>query len=276
MAQPGRDMTPLHPDWLVPDWPAPARVRAVFTTRNGGVSKPPFDSMNLGRPSGDDVAAVDVNRGRLQTALGVQPIYLSQVHGVTTVELREFSEPGVLEADACTSATEGVVCTIRVADCLPVLFTDRGGRVVGAAHAGWRGLAHGVLESCFAQYAGLLPQTDPADATVAGNTLAWLGPCIGPQAFEVGPEVREIFVAHDAAAAACFVPQAHGKCLADLTALARLRLQHLGITHIYGNDGGTAWCTVNNPLRFFSHRRDNLALGGSGRMAACIWLDHSV
>ncbi len=268
-------MTLLHPDWLVPDWPAPARVRAVFTTRNGGVSKPPFDSMNLGRPSGDDVAAVDVNRGRLQDALGLQPIYLSQVHGVASVELREFAEPGVLEADACTSSTPGVVCTIRVADCLPVLFTDRDGRVVGAAHAGWRGLVQGVLESCFAQYAGLLRQADRSVDSVAANTLAWLGPCIGPQAFEVGAQVREAFVAHDAAASDCFVAQGQGKWLADLAALARQRLQRLGIAHIHGNDSAAAWCTVNNPSRFFSHRRDNLVLGGSGRMAACIWLDRA-
>jgi len=268
-------MTLLHPDWLVPDWPAPSRVRAVFTTRNGGVSKPPFDSMNLGRPSGDDVPAVDVNRGRLQDALGLQPVYLSQVHGVASLELREFAEPGVLVADACTSGTPGVVCTIRVADCLPVLFTDRDGLAVGAAHAGWRGLAQGVLESCFAQYAGLLPHAHPSDGTVATNTLAWLGPCIGPQAFEVGPEVREAFVVQDAAAAGCFRAHANGKWLADLASLARQRLQRLGITQIHGNDSGVHWCTVKNPLRFFSHRRDHLLLGGSGRMAACIWLDRA-
>ena len=268
-------MTALHPDWLVPDWPAPSRVRAVFTTRNGGVSMPPFDSMNLGRPSGDDASAVDANRARLQAALAGQPIYLSQVHGVASVELREFAEPGVLEADACTSRAPGVVCTIRVADCLPVLFAAGDGHAVGAAHAGWRGLAQGVLESCFEQYASLHPQANSSDGMVARNTLAWLGPCIGPQAFEVGPEVREAFVAHDAAAACCFVPQAHGKWLADLAGLARQRLRRLGITQIYGNDGGAAWCTANNPLQFFSHRRDNLVLGGSGRMAACIWLDRA-
>ncbi len=266
-------MTALHPDWLVPDWPAPSRVRALFTTRNGGVSKPPFDSMNLGRPSGDDAAAVDINRDRLQAALQAHPVYLSQVHGVVSKELREYAEPGVLEADACTSATPGMVCTIRVADCLPVLFADRDGRAVGAAHAGWRGLAQGVLESCFEQYASLFGQVDRFDDSVAANTLAWLGPCIGPQAFEVGPEVREAFVANDASAARCFLTQPHGKWLANLAALARLRLERLGIRQIFGNDGSPAWCTVNNPLRFFSHRRDNLVLGGSGRMAACIWLD---
>lgn len=268
-------MNQPHPDWLVPDWPAPSRVRAVFTTRQGGVSKPPFDSMNLGRPSGDDTTAVEVNRGRLQAALGERPIYLSQVHGTAAVKLSEFSEPGVLEADACASATPGVVCTIRVADCLPVLFTDRDGRAVGAAHAGWRGLAQGILESCFEQYASLLAHAGWSDGTVARNTLAWLGPCIGPQAFEVGPEVREAFVAQDTAAARCFVALGHGKWLADLAALARQRLQRLGVMQIHGNDGAPAWCTVDNPLRFFSHRRDNVLLGGSGRMAACIWLNRA-
>lgn len=265
----------LDPDWLIPQWPTPARVHAVFTTRSGGVSKPPFDSMNLGRPSGDDALAVDANRARLQAALGVLPIYLSQVHGVASEQLRGPAEPGAIEADACTSATPGVACTIRVADCLPVLFTDLSGRAVGAAHAGWRGLAEGVLESCFAQFAQLLPAPAYRSdvASVAGQTLAWLGPCIGPQAFEVGPEVRAAFVERDARAGACFVALPAGKWLADLAGLARQRLADLGITRIHGNDGSAAWCTVNNPLRFFSHRRDNLVLGGSGRMAACIWID---
>lgn len=259
------------PDWLIPQWPAPPGVRAVFTTRNGGVSRAPFDSMNLGRPSGDDTLAVDANRARLQAALGVPPIYLSQVHGIASVTLDGVAEPGVIEADACTSVTPGVVCTMRVADCLPVLFTDTAGRAVGAAHAGWRGLAEGVLESCFAQFAQLLVRAGADQTSLAGQTLAWLGPCIGPLAFEVGPEVRAAFVARDAGAAMCFSAQPSGKWLADLPGLARMRLRNLGITRIYGNDGSAGWCTVNNPLRFFSHRRDNIALGGSGRMAACIW-----
>lgn len=263
----------LDPDWLIPQWPAPPHVRSVFTTRNGGVSRAPFDSMNLGRPSGDDALAVDTNRARLKAALGVQPIYLSQVHGITSVTLDGIAEPGVIEADACTSVTPGVVCTMRVADCLPVLFTDLSGRAVAAAHAGWRGLAEGVLESCFAQFAQLLVRSGADRTSLAGQTLAWLGPCIGPQAFEVGPEVRAAFVARDAGAASCFVAQPDGKWLADLAGLARQRLQNMGITRIHGNDGAAPWCTVNNPLRFFSHRRDNLVLGGSGRMAACIWLD---
>ena len=263
------------PDWIVPQWPAPEGVHAVFTTRSGGVSRPPFDSMNLGRPSGDDAGAVDTNRARLRQALGMQPNYLSQVHGVACMELHGPVEAGSVEADACISAAPGVVCTIRVADCLPVLFTDRSGRAVGAAHAGWRGLAHGVLEACFEQFAQLLQARDPTlERACAGQqTLAWLGPCIGPQAFEVGPEVRAAFVQHDARAGSLFQPRAGGKWLADLAALARMRLQALGLSRIDGNDSSPPWCTVSNPSRFFSHRRDSAVLGGSGRMAACIWRD---
>ena len=264
----------LHPDWLVPDWPAPAHVHAVCTSRHGGVSKPPFDSLNLGQPSGDDAQAVDLNRARLDAALGFQVNYLSQVHGTRSVVLERPVPPGSVEADACTSVTSGVVCAMRVADCLPVLLTDTAGRAVAAAHAGWRGLAHGVLESNFLQFAGLLgaAATPAALEALAQQTLAWLGPCIGPTAFEVGPEVRAALVHHDAEAAACFSPLPGDKWLADLAALARLRLRALGVARFYGNDSGASWCTFINPSRFFSHRRDNIALGGSGRMAACIWL----
>lgn len=266
-----------HPEWLLPQWPAPAHIRAVFTTRAGGVSRPPYDSFNLGRPSNDDPAAVDTNRTRLHAALGVAPIFLSQVHGVQTVELTAPPEAGRsprIEADGCTSAVPAVVCTVRVADCLPVLFTDIRGCAVAAAHAGWRGLAAGVLERNFQAFASLvLRQTAVGQAgPVADQTLAWLGPCIGPQAFEVGPEVREAFRFHDASAERCFTPKTNGKWLADLAALARLRLRVLGISRIYGNDSSAPWCTVSNPLSFFSHRRDTIPLGGSGRMAACIWI----
>ena len=264
----------LHSDWLVPDWPAPAHVQAVCTTRHGGVSLPPFDSLNLGRPSGDDAQAVDINRARLAGALGRDVNYLSQVHGIRSVQLGSPVPAGSVEADACTSVVPGVVCAMRVADCLPVLLTDTAGRAVSAVHAGWRGLANGVLESNFRQFAGLLVgATAPVDHdAVSQQTLAWLGPCIGPTAFEVGPEVRAAFVQHDAQAAACFTPLHGNKWLGDLAGLARLRLRAMGVTRIYGNDSDTRWCTFNNPLRFFSHRRDNLTLGGSGRMAACIWL----
>lgn len=268
----------LHPDWLIPAWPAPTNVHAVFTTRSGGVSLPPFDSLNLGRPSRDDMQAVSTNRALLQAALGRAPVYLSQVHGTRSVQLPTNSVDSadtLIEADACTSGTPGVVCTIRVADCLPVLLADDRGGGVAAAHAGWRGLASGVLESNFGQLAVVLAGRagSEAAADVAQHTLAWLGPCIGPKAFEVGGEVRDAFVRHDERAATCFAPLPAGKWLADLAALARMRLHALGINRIYGNDSSRRWCTVANPSRFFSHRRDSVALGASGRMAACIWLD---
>ena len=264
-----------HPDWLVPQWPVPASVHAVFTTRQGGVSRPPFDSLNLGRPSGDDAQAVQANRARLQAALGVEPNYLSQVHGTRSVLLDGAVDAGAVEADACCSASARVVCTMRVADCLPVLLAHAGGGVVAAAHAGWRGLANGVLEANFRQYQSLVPGASGSAEvlTVAADTCAWLGPCIGPDAFEVGAQVRAAFIAHDPVAATLFSPGKPGKWFADLAGLARLRLRALGITRLYGNDSSLRWCTVNNPSRFFSHRRDSVALGGSGRMAACIWFD---
>ena len=267
----------LHPDWIRPQWPAPSHVRAVFTTRAGGVSRPPYDSFNLGRPSGDDPAAVDANRRRLAEAMGQPAVFMQQVHGTTSVVLPPAGPPpGAQEvvADACCSMTPGVVCTVRVADCLPVLFTDRAGRGVAAAHAGWRGLAQGVLEQTLTQLLGVLAAAAAVRATAAAapDILAWLGPCIGPSAFEVGGEVRDAFLDHDPRAAQCFVAHGATKWLADLQGLARQRLQALGIRDIHGNDGSPPWCTVGNPSRFFSHRRDSVTLGGSGRMAACIWL----
>lgn len=267
----------FHPDWLVPQWPVPDHIKSVFTTRHGGVSKPPFDSFNLGRPSGDERAAVDTNRARLQAAIGLAPVFMSQVHGVDTVEFPMASGAGSLEvvtADACVSATAGVVCTVRVADCLPVLLTDTRGTVVAAAHAGWRGLANGVLEENFRAFEELRRRQTgvPLTGSLASGTIAWLGPCIGPAAFEVGPEVRDAFLSHDRAAEHCFLPRPGGKWLTDLAGLARQRLVALGITAVYGNDGSVPWCTVSNPLLFFSHRRDNVRLGGSGRMAACVWI----
>lgn len=270
-------MTPeqWHPDWLVPQWPVPDHVHALFTTRQGGVSLPPFDSMNLGRPSDDDARAVDTNRARLRRALGHEPNYLSQLHGIRSVELVGPVVAGALQADACTTAVPGVVCTIRVADCLPVLLAHAHAPVVAAAHAGWRGLAEGVLEANVVQFDALVSRCagpHPPGA-IAANTIAWLGPCIGPDAFEVGDDVRTAFVSQDPAAGALFRPGKPGKWFADLAALARSRLSALGVTRIYGNDSSPVWCTVENPSRFFSHRRDNIALGGSGRMAASIWFD---
>ncbi|WP_454723578.1 peptidoglycan editing factor PgeF [Delftia acidovorans] len=265
--------------WLVPEWPAPPGVHALCTSREGGVSTAPWGSLNLGDHVGDDPQAVRTNRQRLQAIVrahtpGACAVFLQQVHGVDVVALDAGSAQGQA-FDACVTSASGVVCTIMVADCLPVLLAHRSGAVVGAAHAGWRGLAGGVLETLFERFAGQI-QTPPGQ--VAQQTLAWLGPCIGPRSFEVGAEVRAAFIAQDAAAGAHFtaVPQEGGgapKYLANLAGLARQRLAALGITAIYGNDGGDAWCTVLNGSRFFSHRRDAARLGSSGRFAACIWKD---
>lgn len=287
-----------HRDWLIPDWPAPPGVGALCTTRAGGVSQPPFDTLNLGTHVGDDPASVHTNRQRLQAALGtgaanVRPVFLNQVHAHGVAHLTLSTLDGT-EADACVASEPGVACTIMVADCLPVILAHRSGQVVGAAHAGWRGLAgtegRGVLESVFERFWPLAPvdkalpaiesgATSRLDAAawqsrVAQETVAWLGPCIGPQAFEVGHDVRDAFCSADPAAGACFVPiqNASGKFLCDLAGLARLRLQAIGITQVYGNNSTAPWCTVSNASRFFSHRRDARTLGGSGRLAACIWI----
>jgi YfiH family protein len=268
---------PGLPGALQPDWPAPSGVRALFTSRAGGVSKAPFDRLNLGDHVGDDPAAVAANRAALSDALQARPVFLQQVHG-TGVASIDTRTPDGTEADACLTESRGVACTIMVADCLPVLLTNRAGSVVAAAHAGWRGLVGpgglGVLETSFD---ALVMAAQRADAqatrsTVAADALVWLGPCIGPTAFEVGAEVREAFVSADAGAAACFVAQPAGKFLADLPALARRRLRALGISNVYGNDGSDRWCTVTQSATFFSHRRDAGRLGSSGRMAACIWI----
>lgn len=238
---------------LIPDWPAPAHVRAACSTRAGGVSLPPYDSLNLGEHVGDSDAHVSENRRRFARALEAAPVYMKQVHGTRAVELTAGTPDGV-EADACFTTERGIACTVMVADCLPVLLADAQGRAVAAAHAGWRGLAGGVIEAAAAR----LP---------AGRRIAWLGPCIGPNAFEVGPEVLEAFVGHDPAAASHFRPHGEGKFLADLPGLARARLHALDIKDVYGNDGSDAWCTARNRSRFFSHRRDRV----SGRFAASIW-----
>ncbi len=252
-------------EWLVPDWPAPAGIRALFTTRAGGVSTPPFDSFNLGDHVRDDPAAVGTNRQRLRDAMGARPVFLSQVHGVEVAALDATTTDGS-EADACLTGHTGVACTVMVADCLPVLWCLPDGSAVAASHAGWRGLAgqdgHGILEATFQALQALSAQAP----------MVWLGPCIGPKAFEVGAEVRDAFVTVDTEAARCFVAlPTEGKYLADLPELARLRLGAMGVTKVFGNDGGDAWCTVTRSSRFFSHRRDAARFGSTGRMAACIW-----
>ena len=237
--------------FILPDWPAPASVRALQTTRLGGVSPAPWDSLNLGDHVGDDPLRVAANRALVQLELPGTPCWLQQVHGVTVVDAA-LAQPGS-EADAAVARVAGAVCAVMTADCLPVLFCNRAGTVVAAAHAGWRGLLAGVLEASI-----------EAMAVPGEEILVWLGPAIGPQAFEVGDEVRAAFVAHDPSADLAFRAGLPGKWLADLELLARQRLQAAGVTAIYG--GGL--CTVNDPERFFSYRRD----GQTGRMASLIWL----
>ena len=255
-------------DWLEPDWPAPATVRACCTTRQGGVSLAPYDSFNLGDHVGDEAGAVQANRAYLQQVLQLPqaPAWLQQVHGTTLLRLPQQCE-GVAQADASVTNQAGCVCAVLTADCLPLLFCDRQGTTVAAAHAGWRGLAAGVIE---ATVAGL--QVAPQEL------LVWLGPAIGPAAFEVGEDVRQAFITHDAQAAAAFVEnetvandviESHaaaesGRWFADIYALARLRLHGLGITQLYG--GGL--CTYTDRQRFYSYRRDHT----TGRMASLIWL----
>ena len=244
--------------WLQPDWQAPASVRAAFTLRGGGVSVGLCASLNVGAHVHDDPLNVAENRRRIAAALALpsEPAWLTQVHGNHVVRLvaDELPAPG---ADAVITAQPGRVCVIQVADCLPVLFAARDGSVVGAAHAGWRGLAAGVLE-----------HTVSALGVPPAQLLVWIGPGIGRRHFEVGPEVREAFIGVAQAGApaveAAFVPNARGRWHCDLVALARLRLARLGVTDIHGGH----WCTFADAEHFFSHRRD----GRSGRMAALIWL----
>ncbi|HBA09481.1 MAG TPA: peptidoglycan editing factor PgeF [Methylotenera mobilis] len=237
-------------DWLTPQWPAPARVKTCVTTRSGGVGAAPFDSCNLAEHVGDEPQAVRKNRQRLVSLLGCKPAWLQQVHGIAVVEA---SPALVLEADASWTNKPGIACTVMTADCLPVLFCDRAGTRVAAAHAGWRGLAAGVLEATLDQL-GV-----PAD-----QVLVWLGPAIGPQAFEVGAEVRDAFVAQHAQATAAFRPSVNsGKFMADIYQLARIRLAARGVGAVYGGD----FCTFNDP-RFFSYRRS----AQTGRFASLIWL----
>ena len=271
----------MNADWIIPDWPAPPWVNAVCTTRAGGVSKAPFDKLNLGAHVGDAESDVTANRANFTGQLRAKPVFLNQVHGFDVVTLTQGTPPRTV-ADACISHTPGLACTVMVADCLPVLFANRLGTVVGAAHAGWRGLLGtaspfgpaGVLENCHAKIAALAMSNvrQVAIKGVVNDILVWLGPCIGARKFEVGGEVREAFLAQNVEAEALFQHTGNGKWLADLQGLARQRLKARGVDQIYGNDGSDAWCTVSNPSRFFSHRRDHISLGGSGRMAASIWL----
>ena len=239
-------------DWIVPSWPAARRVRAFVTTRNGGVSTGPYASLNLGH-GGDADAAVAENRRRVQRHLPAPPTWLRQVHGV---DVRDVAAPDATAptADAAVTRAHDVPLVVMIADCLPVFLAERNGAAVGVAHAGWRGLSAGVLERTVAAL-GCAPH----------DVAAWIGPGIGPQSFEVGRDVYDAFVARDRAASAAFAPLREGKWLADLPQLARRRLAAAGVTDVHGVDA----CTLRDPARFFSYRRD----GASGRMGAFIWIE---
>ena len=284
---------------LLPAWPAPARVRALTTTRRGfapgdagsfaagpmgtamgtatgtrtgtgtgtatgtaaGASAGAFADFNLGSHVGDDAGAVAANRARLRGVLPAEPVWLNQVHGTLVIDVPAASQSGEAvmhavppEADAAVTRAPGTVLAILTADCLPVLLCDRSGSVVAVAHAGWRGLAAGVIENAVC-----------AMAVPASGIMAWLGPAIGPAAYEVGADVADAFTGNDPGAAAAFAPRAHGMFLADLYALARRRLAQLGVAQVSGGEA----CTYGDAARFYSHRRD----GRTGRMASLIWID---
>jgi polyphenol oxidase len=259
---------------LQPEWDAPEHVLALMTQRGGGVSVPPYDSLNLGDHVGDDPRAYTANRARVAQVLGLTPCFMKQVHGTHVHVLHEGSQHDGIEADAVVCATPGLAATIMVADCLPVLFAHARLPIVAAAHAGWRGLAGGVLQ---ASLAAMAEQAHCCVQAVARETHVWLGPCIGPDAFEVGPDVRDAFadvITQCGDANALFVaqPGPGGKYMANLQGLARCVLRSQGVSAIAGNDGSASWCTVGNAQQYFSYRRDQGPLGASGRMAAFIGL----
>jgi len=242
------------PSLIMPQWPAPARVRAVSTTRLGGTSLAPCDSFNLAAHVGDDPAAVAQNRAHLKALAQIpgEPAWLEQVHGTDVVQAEEVAAPR--KADASVAMESGPVCVVMTADCLPVLFASRDGRRVGAAHAGWRGLAAGVLERTV-ETLEVAPQ----------DLIVWFGPAIEQEHFEVGEEVRDAFVGADQRAASAFAPHRQGKWLANLYELARQRLRRLGVESVHGGDRGT----YRESATFFSHRRE----GRCGRMATLIWIE---
>ena len=240
-----------HPQWIVPECPAPARVRALVTTRAGGISSGPYASLNLGFRTDDDPAATSQNRSRLLQHLPQPPKWLAQVHGTAVVDADALTH--VPEADASVARQPGTVCAILVADCLPILLADRAGTCVGAAHAGWRGLAAGVIANTVARMAAA-----PADL------IAYIGPGIGSAAFEVGNDVMRAFCADAPELEPAFSPLRPGKWLCDLPRLARNALHRAGVTEVWG---GTL-CTYSDPARFYSYRRDRI----TGRMAALVWL----
>jgi hypothetical protein len=263
-------------DWLRPDWPAPINVKALFTSRHDGASQPPFDCLNLGDHVGDDPHNVAINRNRLSQLTGAKPVFMHQVHGVEVLAIKPHTPHGQ-RADACFTQESQLACTVMVADCLPVLFCTLDGTMVAAAHAGWRGLAGGVLAATMASFND---KNKPQNTSLKNSKriVAWLGPCIGPSAFEVGTEVKAAFESMaimGPQAGRFFKPSAGGKYLADLQGLARDQLAFLGVEQVHGNDGSDEWCTVTQASRYFSHRRDTGVNGliSTGRMAACVWID---
>ncbi len=245
-------MTRAPAEWIVPDWPAPPNVRALVTTRAGGASRGPYATCNLDPRVGDDPFAVERNREILRSRLPADPLWLQQMHGAEVVAAE--SAPARPRADATVARTRHSVCAVLTADCLPVLLAGRAGDVVGIAHAGWRGLAAGVIEATVASM-----------AVAAAEIVAWLGPAIGPRAYEVGQDVYDAFVAADAGAATAFAARGGGKHLADLYALARRRLAAAGVQAVYG--GGR--CTHAEAQHFYSYRRERT----TGRFASLVWME---
>ncbi len=239
-------------EWLVPDWPAPGGVRAFVTTRAGGVSAGEYAALNLGLQSGDEPGRVERNRAIVRGHLPAEPRWMAQVHGTAVADLDRLGPGETPTADAATVSLPGRVAVVLTADCMPLFLCDDAGERVGVAHAGWRGMAAGVIES-----------TVQAFGVAPAGLMAWMGPAIGPEAFEVGAEVREAFVAVDPAAASAFVAHRPGKFMADLYALAHARLARAGVNRVFG--GG--YCTLRDAARFFSYRR----VPKSGRMGAFIW-----
>ena len=240
--------------WIKADWPAPAMVHAGTSTRGGGFSPAPYDSLNIATHVGDDNKIVCRNRAALcnSLALPMQPCWLKQTHSTKVINAADYNSGD--EADGCIATNKRAVCVVMTADCLPLLLCDKEATAVAALHTGWRGLINGIIESGVALF------EKPGD-----SILAWLGPAIGPQAFEVGEDVFQAFVRQDSETEACFQPLSPKKWLVDLYALARRRLQNLGIDAVYGG----SFCTYSDPVRFYSYRRD----GQCGRMASLIWLD---
>lgn len=243
-------------NFITPNWPAPANVKALQTTRVGGVSHPPFESLNLGAHVSDDAIAVAKNRQLLSPHLPSEPVWVNQVHGVEVIDAAQST--CLQNADASFTTQQNVVCVTMTADCLPVLLCDKAGTVVAAVHAGWRGLCDGAIEATVNKL--------PVEQS---EILAWLGPAIGPNAFEVGDDVRQQFIQQDKRAEQAFKPH-RDKWLCNMYLIARQRLNKMGVTQIYGASIDEDFCTYTDEARFFSFRRDNV----TGRMASLIWLSN--